>query len=354
MKTRRSAGSLAAAWFVFCALIVGCGGGAGNSPTMPGTPNNSCTVPSGVANVPIPSNCVYFGAWANPAGGATDAADVNAYTTALESQIGRKLALHMHYYGWGTPGATVALANPSFPDQAETDDANTGRTPLITWSCGNLNTIIATASPTVDASDYNLIVATAQAVKAFGKPMFLRWNWEMNLSNGAKCMGTGTTAQQEAGYIGAWQNIYNIFKAQGVTNVSWLWNPGGGPADADPAPYYPGSAYVDWIGFDGYDKIMAHDFGGVFTNFYTEFSSYGKPILVGETGECPTLQQTYLNDAEAEIAGRSNPGGYSFPGVKGFLYFDAPGSYSCVWNFDSEGIAGFTTMGADSYFSAAP
>ena len=116
-----------------------------------------------------------------------------------------------------------------------------------------------------------LIVATAQAVKAFGKPMFLRWNWEMNLSNGAKCMGTGTTAQQEAGYIGAWQNIYTIFKAQGVTNVSWLWNPGGGPADADPAPYYPGSAYVDWIGFDGYDKIAAHDFGGVFTNFYTEF-----------------------------------------------------------------------------------
>ena len=214
--------------------------------------------------------------------------------------------------------------------------------------------MVGTASPTVDVSDYNLIVATALAVKAFAKPIFIRWNWEFDLTGGSKCMGTGTTAAQEAGFIAAWQNIYNIFKAQGVTNVSWLWNPGGAAADPDPAPYYPGSAYVDWIGFDGYDKINANDFGGVFNPFYQEFNSYAKPILIAETGECPTRQQNYLADAVSEIAGRTNTGGYSFPLVRGFMYFDAPGQYTCTWNFDSEGLTGFSAMGSDSYFSGVP
>lgn len=340
--------------FCLCALFVlGCGG-SGNTPSMPVGPTNTRSVPTGALNVPVPSNCVYLGAWANPAQGPSDPTDVNTYTTTLESQISGKLALHMHYSSWGTPGATLAQAVPSFPDQAETDDAHAGRIPVVTWSCGNVNSTVGTASSTVDVSDYNLIVATAQAVKAFGTPLFIRWNWEMNLNTGTKCMDTGSKAVQEAGYIAAWQNIYSIFKAQGVTNVSWLWNPGGTPGDPDAAAFYPGTTYVDWVGFDGYDKIAAHDFGGVFGAFYQEFSSYGKPMLIGETGECPTLQQSYLNLAVAEIAGRTNPGGYTFPGVKGFMYFDAPGQFSCAWNFDAEGTTGFKNMAADPYFSAMP
>ena len=67
-----------------------------------------------------------------PTGGGTSPASVSSYTTTLESQIGRKLALHMHYYGWGTASATPGQSIPSFPDQAELDDATAGRTPVIT------------------------------------------------------------------------------------------------------------------------------------------------------------------------------------------------------------------------------
>jgi hypothetical protein len=312
-----------------------------------------CSVPTGALNVPVPANCAYFGAWANPAAGGTSPANVAPYTATLEQQAGRTLALHMHYYGWGTGAATVAGSTPAFPDQAMTDDIAAGRTPVVTWSCSGTNSVVGTASPTVDVNAYNLIVATAQAVKAFGAPVFLRWNWEMNLVSNNKCMDSGTSAQQEAGYIAAWQNIYNIFKAQGVTNVSWLWNPAGASADPTSIPYYPGNAYVDWIGFDGYDKVNAYDFGGVFSHFYQQVQAYGKPILIAETGECSGVQQTYLNSAVAEIAGRSNTGGYSFPLVAGFMYFDAPGQYgACTWNFDAEGITGFAAMGSDPYFVA--
>jgi hypothetical protein len=323
--------------------------------------NLPATGAAALSNVPVPTSGAYFGGWANPTGGASDPVSVNGYTTTLESQIGRKLRIHMHYYGWGTDGSTVATSIPAFPDQAETDDVNAGRIPLITWTCGDNNSVVAVASSTVNTPTYNLIVATAQAVKTFSKPMFIRWNWEMNDSGGGsgKCMG-GTSVPlptQYANFIGAWQNIYNIFKAQGVTNVSWLWNPGmpGGLYNApDPAPYYPGNAYVDWIGFDGYDKVSADHFGPVFNPFYQEFgnATYGnKPIMIGETGECPSYQSVYLADATAEIAGRANSGNYNFsPLVRAFLYFDSPGQYvGCTWTFQS--TLPFATMGSDPYFT---
>lgn len=322
-----------------------------STPTQPA----ACTVPT-AANVPVPSGCVYFGAWANPAAGAADPASVNGYTTTLESQIGQKLRVHMHYYGWGTEGNTVANSTPSFPDQAEIDDENAGRIPLITWGCSDDDGVIAAASPTVNVSAYNLIVATARAVKTFNKPIFIRWFWEMNLTNKPACSGNGTMATQYANFIGAWQNIYNIFKSQGATNVSWVWNPAGPVVNPDAAPYYPGNAYVDWIGWDGYDKVNAHDFGTVFNPFYQEFenATYGnKPIMIAETGECPTYQAAYLAMATTEIASRANSGGYAFPMVRAFLYFDSPGQYTpCTWNFDTEGIAGFEAMGNDTYFAA--
>lgn len=328
---------------VFTVLsLSGCGGSSSGSPSLTGTPPGTSTPPatSGGA-VSVPSSGAYFGAWVMPVPGSTS---VEAATEVLESQIGRKLALHMHYYGWGN-GIT-----PSFPDASMQSDLSEGRTPVVTWGCGDQNVNVASGA------DDQLIIKTAEAVKQFGAPIFLRWYWEMNLGAGVNnqdCMGTGGAA----GYIAAWQHIHNIFTAQGVTNVSWLWNPAGTPGRPDPAPYYPGSNYVDWIGFDGYDKIQANDFGGVFSNFYTEFSSYNKPILIAETGECPTEQAAYLESAQTEIEGKTNPGGYSFPLVKGFMYFDAPGSNStgtCIWTLSSTGLPAFTAMGADQFFQQKP
>jgi hypothetical protein len=329
----------------FILFSIGCGSSSRNSTQ----PTSASCLTSADDKVPVPqSTCAYFGAYVNPTGGTGTSGEV--VTEALETQLGRTLALHMQYVAWGTPGTTVANSVPSFPNGITTNDTNAGRIPVISWTCGNLNTIVATASPTVDVPDYNLIVATAQAVKTYGKPIFLRFDWEMNFSNPAHCMGTGNIASKAAGFIAAWQNIYNIFAAQGVTNVSWLWNPGGAVTDPDAAPFYPGNAYVDWIGFDGYDKNNANDFGVVFNSFYQEFVSNGKPFLIGETGECPGLQSQYLKDATTEIASRPNTGNYSFPQVKGFMYFDAPGSSTCTWTFDADGTSGFATMGADPFF----
>jgi hypothetical protein len=112
---------------------------------------------------------------------------------------------------------------------------------------------------------------------------------------------------------------------------------------------------VDWIGFDGYDKVNANDFGQIFDHFYWAFSPHAKPMLIAETGECASAQVTYLASAQAEIAGKSNSGGYSFPLVKGFMYFDAPGHFApCTWSLGAVGTTAFAAMGMDSYFQQIP
>ncbi len=57
-------------------------------------------------------------------------------------------------------------------------------------------------------------------------------------------------------YVVMWQRVVGIFWARGLgsTNVQWIWavnNQDAGAAHAE--DYYPGDAYVNWIGIDGYN-----------------------------------------------------------------------------------------------------
>lgn len=308
---------------------------------------------------PVPVSGAYFGAWANPDGTAnTTSNGVELAAESLEARIGRKLDLHMHYFSW-KKGAAV-----SFPDVGMYEDYAHGRIAVVTWACGGTDEI----ANVLAGADNALIDATAAAIKIFPGPIFLRWYWEMNLAagaNGQDCMEPSGADAGAAGYIAAWRYIHDRFMiTDGVTNVAWLWNPAGSTLDPTSVPFYPGDAYVDWIGFDGYDKIQANNFGPVFATFYGDFSSHAKPFLIGETGECQGenasygAQATYIPLAQAEIKSKPNAGSYAFPLVKGFMYFDAAGHYGTThptcptWVFDSAGLAAFAAMGADAYFGA--
>ncbi|HET7325153.1 MAG TPA: glycosyl hydrolase [Halococcus sp.] len=67
-------------------------------------------------------------------------------------------------------------------------------------------------------------------------------------------------------YVAMWQRIHDIFARTALdeTTIQWMWAPnadevGGIQAEA----YYPGDAYVDWVGLDGFN------FGG--TQWYSEW-----------------------------------------------------------------------------------
>lgn len=58
-----------------------------------------------------------------------------------------------------------------------------------------------------------------------------------------------------AQFIAAWRRVVTVFRQAGVRNVQWVFNPTTDtyPGTTDVRLIYPGSAYVDVLGLDGYN-----------------------------------------------------------------------------------------------------
>jgi beta-mannanase len=218
---------------------------------------------------------------------------------------------------------------------------------LLSHGCGGPDS--AVAAGTYDAT----IAAQAKALKAYGYPVLLRWFWEMNLptiSTNPTCLGPSTTAA--ANYVAAYRHIVTIFRQVGGTNVAFVWAPSAAVHAPSAVAFYPGSAYVDWIGFDLYDRPNRPlGFAPTFAPTYATYASYGKPMAITETGAVggavgvgggsPTQGQ-WLNQIATSLPA-------DFPAVHAVVYVDAVDLYDYTLN--GSGLSQFTTMGSSIYFS---
>lgn len=106
----------------------------------------------------------------------------------------------------------------------------------------------------------------AGVLRDFGQPVMLRWAHEMN-GNWYPYSGTFTGGGSDADkngvadgpqkYIAAWRYVHALFKAEGATELLWIYSPNAESfPDAKwnaPYAYYPGSKYVDLIAVDVYE-----------------------------------------------------------------------------------------------------
>jgi hypothetical protein len=311
-----------------------------------------------------PANGAYLGAWANPALGTQPVA-----IASLEAVLGHRLAIHTSY--WGFNGGTMLSAVAS--NAAIQDDIARGRLPLISWGCSSVQgtSFQAIANGSYDTS---IVIPAALAIKALGTNVFIRPSWEFNLNvdnpdgnpNGNNCYtpaNVGNVSLQAAEYIAYFQHLVQTFAAQGVTNVTWVWCPAVSEADFQAVPidtFYPGSADVDWIAGDTYDKPTQPDRGflGIWSTFWSHYNSIGKPLMIAETGEINDAtdgftQQKYFDDASAAL----RPGGAfnidDGARIAAFVYFDSfPASYN--WTVetprDPDGEQAWASLAALSFF----
>jgi beta-mannanase len=262
-----------------------------------------------------------------------------------ETLLGRKIPIHHRFYAW----------TDNWIDDNLSEDVAAGRTPMATWqpTTGALTDITG--------GKYDTMAHTyAQAAKAVGKPIFLRWGHEMNGDwypwGGAK-NGNDATAPQK--YVAAWKHLHDLFVADGATNVLWIWCPniGGAPNAAwnQPSAYYPGDAYVDWVAVDGYNWGTSQTwskwtaFKDILGPVYAAYVAMGKPLMIAETGsvEGGGDKAAWVNDLRANMK-------TSFPGVKAFVYFDTYDTINKTdWKIDSSqgALAAFIAMGKDAYFN---
>jgi hypothetical protein len=130
------------------------------------------------------------------------------------------------------------------------------------------------------------IRAYARDLKSYGKPVLVRLlNGEYN---GSWWYGVSPRANASltiADFIAAWRRVVDIFRQVGARNVSWAWivaTPPPPPADwgfdRNIADYYPGDAYVDWVGADWSDLGPPDWLDPIY-----EFAvGHGKPFFLSE------------------------------------------------------------------------
>jgi len=106
----------------------------------------------------------------------------------------------------------------------------------------------------------------ARRVKAYGRPVAIRPWAEMNGDWQAFQPTARPTDGYPTGYqafIAAWRSVVTVFRAEGVRNVQWVFNPTTDTyaETTDVRNIWPGRAYVDVLGLDGYNWGT----GGIFT-----------------------------------------------------------------------------------------
>jgi Glycosyl hydrolase family 26 len=285
-----------------------------------------------------PARGALFGAWVKPTAGFSDS-DQESGIVAFEHAIGRKLAIDSLYVAWRDP-MPVALARW---------DLRSGRIPMISWAgASSARLLTGTYDPQIRAQ--------ALRLKSLPGPVMLRYFPEMN--NPAVAEITGSPAE----FIAAWQHLYDVFASVGATNVHWVWNPSGsGFSTGSAQRFYPGAAYVNWIGADGYNwapKLQGsawRSFSDIFSAFYQWAEHEGKPLLVGEFGV--TERAPGEKAAWFRQAGRQLPA--KFPRIRAIVYFNSVHTNFGVqfdWKVTSSpaALTAFRTFANDPYLSAQP
>jgi Bacterial Ig domain/Glycosyl hydrolase family 26 len=138
----------------------------------------------------------------------------------------------------------------------------------------------------IASGKYDASIRTwGQQAGAWGHPFFLVLDPEMNGTWAAYSPGkNGNTA---ADFVAAWRHFHDVAVNAGAKNVTWVWCPNVDPWNMF-TPYsqlYPGDAYVDWTGFNGYNKDGKSSFSWLFGSSYNTLLQIAptKPILISET-----------------------------------------------------------------------
>jgi mannan endo-1,4-beta-mannosidase len=246
--------------------------------------------------------------------------------SALVNPAGKK------FFGVDAPGAPDSLAPlHSFAASAGTEpnlvgeymswnDPLDSRAVTNAWSYGALYYMIwepyhTTVAAIAQGRSNAYITQVAREVRALNLPVAISFGHEMN----GWWYPWGTTSTTGAQFVAAWKLIHRLFAAAGASNVIWVWNPN--VINAEPqlrlSAWYPGDAYVSWVGITGYFGDTGPDtFDGVYGPTMQEIRTFtSKPFLIAET--------SVQSGPGAATAAQNLVGGVlQQPDVLGFIWFN--------------------------------
>lgn len=242
--------------------------------------------------------------------------------------------------------------------------------PLITWEPWVPVTGYDRSEDKVNQKKYRLSRITqglfdsyirqyADDVRGYRLPVMLRFAHEMN----GNWYPWGSTFNSPEDYIAAWRHVHNIFTQEGATNVTWVWSPNAIYYDPH-VPYanqldkfYPGDAYVDWVGFSAFNWA-----GEYKQNYWTnpdelfsptvkDLQTFHKPIMIAETASAdtrsPNDKAIWINDLSEYVQ--------NDPQIKGVIWFNTTDN-GINWQLTStkESQDAFTNSFTDYFIQNVP
>jgi hypothetical protein len=224
--------------------------------------------------------------------------------SALASATGTRPDIALYYSGWGEP----------FQLTFAREAARHGAVPLI-----QIEPTGASLAAIADNADYAYLTSFADAVAAYGRKtgrgVIIGFAHEPNGS----WYPWGYRHVKPATWIAAWRQVVRTFRAAGADNVTWLWTVnitdrrGGIPS---PVRWWPGSAYVTWVGIDGYYLKPSWAFAPLFGPTIRAIRTLTlDPLLISETAVTRSASQP------AQIANLF--AGVRAYGLLGLVWFDS-------------------------------
>jgi beta-mannanase len=212
----------------------------------------------------------------------------------------------------------------------------------------------------IAAGNYDSYIHKAASVaKAWGGRILIRFAYEMNLSPDAGIpWGGGPGAvggNSPADYIAAWRHVVDTYRADGATNAEFVWAPNIDDGGIPFTQYFPGDAWVDDVGLDGYNWGSAFEstghkwlsLGATFDSSYatlTQLSS--QPVIFTETAsseiggdKAAWIRRGFLNEVPQH-----------YPRVSAVIWFDV--QKESDWRVDSSqpSLEAFREVAASSLY----
>jgi cellulose synthase (UDP-forming) len=205
----------------------------------------------------------------------------------LENSLNTSFDIVSFYQSWGPKSID------SFPMKFLKDISLRGSVPMITWEPWtntfpffkedpmmnrNKNVCIGIRNGLFDT----YLQIYARKIKDFDDPIFIRFAQEPDNPAYPWSYSGGNSAED---YREAWRHIVDLFEQNGVSNVTWVWNPWKPETMND---YFPGGRFVDWVSITclNYGKVCDkwYTFDELYGAFRDRLISYKRPIMLGEFG----------------------------------------------------------------------
>jgi len=157
------------------------------------------------------------------------------------------------------------------------DSIRHGAMPLIQFNLRHVS-----AADIASGRTDSYIARLAGQIKRLGSPIVVSVGHEMNgswYSWGWHNTPVGT-------FVRMWRRIHQIFARSNATNVIWMWTVDrAAPPATNPAPWWPGRAYVNWVGIDGHNRHPSDRYSNVYGPTIADIRRFtNDPILISESG----------------------------------------------------------------------